>query len=222
MSRDDLIVGLAGSALLGTLGGLLLLVLSDELGEVGGVLADVRSRGGDLVGRGLITGSLVRSAGNGVSVVVRDSGGLGSDAAGGSRTVHGAVSASAGSSLAVDADGTVGTGALGELTSSSGDLERSPLGEVLAELVGVTLHLNGLTEVLITVHAGGEEHVAGGLALDTVNTSGLAGVDLDEARGGGELLVPGGLVEEGRSIGDLDSGGRGKEQSNDRLHFLSK
>jgi len=216
---DDLVVGLAGSVgrLLGGSGGLLLGVISNELGESGGVLANIGSGGRHLVSGSLITGGLVSSAGLGVGVVVRDSGGLGSVAAGSSGTVHRAVSASTGLSLAVDGDGTVGTGADGEGAGSGGDVERSPLSEVLGVLVSVTLHLDGLLKILITVHAGGEEHLIAG---NTVNVGSLAGRDLNETGSGGELLVPGGLVEVGGSIRHLDGGGRGEEKSDNRLHFF--
>jgi len=216
VSGDDLFVVLAGSALLGvTLD--LFGVLSDELGERGRVLADIRSGGRNLVGGSLITGGLVSSAGLGIGVVVGDGGGLGSEAAGTSGTVHRAVSASAGLSLAVDADGTVGTGAGREISGLGGNVETGPLSEVLGILVSITLHLDGLLEILITVHAGGEEHVVAG---DTVNVSGLAGRDLNETGSRRELLGPGGLIEESGGILHLDGGGRGEEKSNDGLHFF--
>jgi hypothetical protein len=137
--------------------------------ELSGVVRDaIRCGGRDHLSLGLITSSLVRAAGNGVLVVVRNGVGLFTDASGRRRAVHGTIGASASLSLAVDADGAVGASADGEVCGISVNLERvEALAALKAEALGLserrlvvverlTLHDNVLAEVLIAVHASGE------------------------------------------------------------------
>merc|ERR1711988_948344 len=122
--------GLQDRHLLGRRNGLLLLtlILGADLNEgrdvldteLSGVIRDaIRSGGRDLLGHGLIASSLIRAAGNGVLVVVRNAVGLVTDAAGRGGSVHGAIGTIARGSLAVDTDGAVSSSAKRKVLRSS-------------------------------------------------------------------------------------------------------
>jgi hypothetical protein len=159
-----------------------------------------------------VAGGGVWLSGGRVGVVVGDGSGLLSGAGSARLTVLGAVGAIADLLGAVDTLGTVGSVARRE--SSDGlDDDGVPLGVVER----LALHGNVLTKVLITVHAGGEELVISGSARDSSNTELLASAELDEASSGWPRLLPGGLVEERRSITELDGGSSSEEGSQNEL-----
>ena len=200
-------------------------VLVTELSRVVG--AAIRRRTRDNLGLRLITSSLVRAASGLVLVVVRNGSGLLTDAAGRGGAVHGTIGAGADLAPAVDADRAVGSSAERKIVGVSGDIKGVHVrGKRIAGLnerslvvvVRLALHDDVLAEILITVHAGGEEHVILRNAGDTVGAGSGTSGELDEAGGGRHPLVPGGLIEVRRSIRELDGGGRGNNSG--ESHFL--
>jgi hypothetical protein len=168
--------------------------------DVERLLTGISSRSGDNIGLGDITSGLVRSASGRVLIVVGDSSNLFLLTSRASRAVHGSISTSALGSLAVNKDWAVGASASREVSERSGNLKRVPLSHGLSEMEGLSLHLDVLTEILITVHASGEKLLVSWSLLVIVNTRGLASIDLDEATSRGHSLVPGGSIEVRRSV----------------------
>ena len=173
------------------------------------------SGGGGLGGGwGDVTGGLVWSSGSWVGVVVWHGLWLLLGAWGSSWTIHGAVSSAANLSGAVNTIRSVVSVAGWEWAGRLND-NWGPLGHALLVVVEwLTLHDDILTEVLITVHAGGEELLVWWGAGDTSNTGVNAGADLEEATSGWHSLVPGWLVEVWWGIAHSDSGGASEEKSN--------
>ena len=135
-------------------------------------------------GVGEVTGGLVWSAGLWVGVVVWDVSWLISGAWGTSVTILWSVGSGAGLSGAVDTVWAV-VAVAGWEWSGGLDLDWGPSLLDVVELV--TLHGDILSEVLITVHAGGEELVVW-KAVDTSNTSGVASRGLEETGSGWDVL----------------------------------
>ena len=74
------------------------------------------------------------------------------------------------------------------------------MGHGLGKVERLTLHLDVFAEVLITVHAGGEELVVRNIARNSGNTRGHASVNFDESGSRRHSLVPGGSVKVWGSI----------------------
>jgi len=100
-----------------------------------------------------------------------------------------------------------------------------PLGEGSALLIVVewlSLHDDILTEVLVTVHTGGEELLVWWGAGDTGGVGVNASGDLNETSSGWHSFGPGWLVEVWIGILHFDGGGSSKEKSNNSgLHCFN-
>jgi hypothetical protein len=168
-------------------------------------------------GVGDVTGGLVWSSGLWVGVVVWDIGWLLSGAWGTGWAILWSVSSSADFSGAVDTIGTVVTVASWEWSGGL-NLDWGP--SLLDVVEFITLHGDIFSEVLITVHSGGEELNIGWSAGDTSSTGGGAGGDLDESSGGWGGFSVWWLSEEGGSILELDGGGGTDEKGNNSFHSL--
>ena len=168
-------------------------------------------------GVGEVTGGLVWSSGLWVGVVVWDVSWLVSGAWGTSVTILWSVGSGAGLSSAVDTIWAIVTVAGWEW---SGGLNLNWGPSLLDVVELVTLHGDIFTEVLITVHSGGEELNIGWSAGDTGGTSSSASGGLDESRSGWGGFSVWWLVEEGRSILELDGGGGTDEKGNNSFHSL--
>ena len=171
-------------------------------------------------GLGDISGGLVWSSGGWVGVVVWDGIWLLSGAWSTGWSVHWSVGSRANFSVAVNSIWSVVTVAFWK-RAGAGNLDWVPLNEggllLLVVVVWLSLHDDILTEVLITVHAGGEELVVWH-ASNTWGSSVDASADLEETTGGWHLLVPGWLVEEWWGI----SGDSTKEKGNNSgLHCFN-
>jgi len=95
-----------------------------------------------------------------------------------------------------------------------------PLGEGSALLIVVewlSLHDDILTEVLVTVHTGGEELLVWWGAGDTGGVGVNASGDLNETSSGWHSFGPGWLVEVWIGILHFDGGGSSKEKSNNSV-----
>lgn len=168
-------------------------------------------------GVGDVTGGLVWSSGLWVGVVMWDICWLLSGAWGTGWAILWSVSSSADFSGAVDTIGTVVTVASWEWSGGL-NLDWGP--SLLDVVEFITLHGDIFSEVLITVHSGGEELDIRWSTSDTGGTGSGTGGDLDESSGGWGGFSVWWLSEEGGSILEFDGGGGTDEKGNNSFHSL--
>jgi hypothetical protein len=82
-------------------------------------------------------------------------------------------------------------------------------------VIFISFHDDVLTEILISVHSGGEEHV---IADNTFLSRFLASGGLDESSSTWESFSPGWLIEEWWGVGELDSGASSNKAGNSEFH----
>jgi hypothetical protein len=168
-------------------------------------------------GVGDVTGGLVWSSGLWVGVVMWDICWLLSGAWGTGFTVLWSVGSGADLSGAVDTVWAVVSVALWKWSGGL-DLDWGP--SLLDIVEFVTLHGDIFSEVLITVHSGGEELDIRWSTSDTGGTGSGTGGDLDESSGGWGGFSVWWLSEEGGSILEFDGGGGTDEKGNNSFHSL--
>jgi hypothetical protein len=179
--------------------------------DVERLLSGVGSGSWDNISLGNITSSLVRSTSLRVLIVVGNGGNLFLLASGGGRAVHRTISARAVLSLAVNENGSVVSSARWEVGERSGNLKRVPLSHGLSEMERFTLHLDVLTEILITVHTSSKELAVRNSAGNTFDTRSLASGEHNKTSGGRHSFVPGSFIKVSRAIGNSGSRGISKK-----------
>ena len=191
------------------------IITSNGNGGVVGHSVDITSVTG-WGGVGGVTGGLVWSSGLWVGVVMWDVCWLLFGAWGTGWAILWSVSSGADLSGAVNGIGSVVTVAFWEWLGGL-DLD---WGKSLLNVVEfITLHGDIFSEVLITVHSGGEELNIRWSTGDTSSAGSGTGGDLDESSSGWGGFSVWWLSEEGWSILEFDGGGGTDEKGNNEFHF---